>query len=130
MQLEALQQIVIDALEDLKAQNITVLDVRNIASFTDLMIIADATADPELLGGRYALRRAIGSGGMAQVHAADDLETATALADSLEDLAEVHCQLGDHDLAMGCYEELINIRRRLADQAADDQETATALKRS
>ncbi|HQC72346.1 MAG TPA: ribosome silencing factor [Candidatus Competibacteraceae bacterium] len=44
MQLEALQQIVIDALEDLKAQNITVLDVRNIASFTDLMIIASGSS--------------------------------------------------------------------------------------
>jgi len=40
----------------------------------------DATADPVLLGGRYALRRAIGSGGMAQVHAADDLETGETVA--------------------------------------------------
>lgn len=44
MQLTELQNIVINALEELKAQNICVLDVRNIATFTDLMIIASGTA--------------------------------------------------------------------------------------
>ncbi len=44
MQLEALRKIVVDALEELKAQNITVLDVRGIASFTDLMVVASGTS--------------------------------------------------------------------------------------
>jgi ribosome-associated protein len=44
MQLEALQKIVVDALEELKAQEIKVLDVREIASFTDLMIVASGTS--------------------------------------------------------------------------------------
>ena len=44
MQLEALRKIVIDALEELKAQNLTVLDVRGIASFTDLMVVASGTS--------------------------------------------------------------------------------------
>ncbi|MFO1371168.1 MAG: ribosome silencing factor [Candidatus Competibacteraceae bacterium] len=44
MQLEALQKIVVDALEELKAQDITILDVRGIANFTDLMIIASGTS--------------------------------------------------------------------------------------
>ena len=44
MQLEALQNIVVNALEEVKAQDIEVLDVRRIASFTDLMIIASGAS--------------------------------------------------------------------------------------
>ncbi len=44
MQLEVLQKTVVDALEELKAQDIRILDVRSIASFTDLMIIASGTS--------------------------------------------------------------------------------------
>ena len=44
MQLEALRKIVVDALEELKAQDIKVLDVRGIASFTDLMIVASGSS--------------------------------------------------------------------------------------
>ena len=45
MQLEVLQKTVVDALEELKAQDIRILDVRSIASFTDLMIIASGTSN-------------------------------------------------------------------------------------
>ena len=34
----------IDALEEVKAQNLVVLDVRGVASFTDLMVIASGTS--------------------------------------------------------------------------------------
>ena len=44
MQLEALRKIVVDALEELKARDITVLDVRGIASFTDLMVVASGAS--------------------------------------------------------------------------------------
>ena len=44
MQLEDLRKIVVDALEELKAQDIKVLDVRGVASFTDLMIVAGGTS--------------------------------------------------------------------------------------
>ena len=44
MQLEALRKIVVDALEELKAQDLVVLDVRGIASFTDLMMVASGTS--------------------------------------------------------------------------------------
>lgn len=44
MQLEALRKIVVDALEELKAQDIKILDVREIATFTDLMIVASGTS--------------------------------------------------------------------------------------
>lgn len=44
MQLEVLQKTVVDALEELKAQDIRILDVRSIASFTDLMIVASGTS--------------------------------------------------------------------------------------
>jgi ribosome-associated protein len=44
MQLEVLQKIIIDALEEVKAQDIHVLDVRNVASFTDLMVIASGAS--------------------------------------------------------------------------------------
>ena len=44
MQLEALRNIVVNALEELKAQNLAILDVRGIASFTDLMVVASGTS--------------------------------------------------------------------------------------
>lgn len=40
MQVKELQMLVIDALEDIKADNITVLDVREMTDMTDTMIIA------------------------------------------------------------------------------------------
>ena len=44
MQHEDLRKIVVDALEELKAQDIKVLDVRGVASFTDLMVVASGTS--------------------------------------------------------------------------------------
>ena len=44
MQLEVLKKIVVGALEEVKAQDIRVLDVRNVASFTDLMVIASGSS--------------------------------------------------------------------------------------
>ena len=44
LSLEALRKRVIDALEEVKAQNLVVLDVRGVASFTDLMVIASGTS--------------------------------------------------------------------------------------
>lgn len=44
MQLEVLQKTIVDALEEVKAQDIRVLDVRDIASFTDLMVIASGAS--------------------------------------------------------------------------------------
>ena len=44
MQLETLRKIVIDALEELKARDIQILDVRGTANFTDLMVIASGTS--------------------------------------------------------------------------------------
>jgi ribosome-associated protein len=45
MQLETLKSLVITALEELKAVDLKVLDVRGIAGFTDLMVIASGTSD-------------------------------------------------------------------------------------
>ena len=45
MRLNKLQQTVITALEDIKARDITVLDVRKITSFYDSMIIATAESN-------------------------------------------------------------------------------------
>lgn len=42
MELEKLKQIIIDALEDIKARDISVLDVSHLTSITDCMIIASA----------------------------------------------------------------------------------------
>lgn len=44
MQTEQIKTLVIDALEDIKAQNITVLDVRDRTSVTDWMILASGTS--------------------------------------------------------------------------------------
>ncbi|MDG4554736.1 MAG: ribosome silencing factor [Candidatus Competibacter sp.] len=48
MQLEGLQKIVVAALEEVKAQDIEVLDVRGIASFTDLMVIASGSSSRQV----------------------------------------------------------------------------------
>lgn len=45
MQLEALRQLVIDTLGDMKARDITVIDVRGKTAITDFMIIASGTSD-------------------------------------------------------------------------------------
>ncbi len=44
MQSEELRDLVIKTLEDMKAQDIAVLDVRNKTSITDIMIIASGTS--------------------------------------------------------------------------------------
>ncbi len=42
---DALQQLVIDALDDLKAQHINTIDVQGVASFTDRMIFASGNSN-------------------------------------------------------------------------------------
>lgn len=44
MELEAMKAAVIDALEDIKATDITVMDVSKLTSITSVMIIASATS--------------------------------------------------------------------------------------
>lgn len=44
MQLETMKQAVVDALEDIKATDITVLDVSKLTSITSIMIIATASS--------------------------------------------------------------------------------------
>lgn len=45
MELEQLKQLVLDALDDMKAKDVLVLDVRGKTSITDLMIIASGTSE-------------------------------------------------------------------------------------
>lgn len=45
MQPEKLTEIVIDTLEDMKAQDISTLDVRGKTSITDIMVFASGTSD-------------------------------------------------------------------------------------
>ena len=48
MKLEKLAELIIKTLEDNKASNIQTLDVRNLASFADLMIIASGTSNRQV----------------------------------------------------------------------------------
>ena len=48
MELEALKKLIIDALEDLKAKDIRVVDVYGKSSITDLMVFASGTSDRHL----------------------------------------------------------------------------------
>ncbi len=48
MRLNKLQQTAVSALEDIKARDITVLDVRKITSFYDSMIIASAESNRQV----------------------------------------------------------------------------------
>ncbi|MDD3517102.1 MAG: ribosome silencing factor [Chromatiales bacterium] len=45
MELDALVRLVTDALEDLKAQDIKVIDVRGKTAITDMMVLASGTSD-------------------------------------------------------------------------------------
>ncbi|WP_295391350.1 ribosome silencing factor [uncultured Thiodictyon sp.] len=45
MQLETLKQLVVDTLDDMKAKDIEVLDVRGKTAVTDYMIVASGTSD-------------------------------------------------------------------------------------
>jgi ribosome-associated protein len=45
MQIEALKEIVLETLDDMKAKDVVVLDVRGKTSITDIMIIASGTSD-------------------------------------------------------------------------------------
>ncbi|QJQ94097.1 MULTISPECIES: ribosome silencing factor [Halomonadaceae] len=44
MHIDALKNLVVEALEDLKAQDITILDVSKLTSVTDLMLVASGTS--------------------------------------------------------------------------------------
>jgi len=45
MEIEALRDVVLQALDDIKAKDVVVLDVRGKTSITDIMIIASGTSD-------------------------------------------------------------------------------------
>jgi ribosome-associated protein len=45
MEIEALRDVVVQALEDMKAKDVVVLDVRGKTSITDIMIVASGTSD-------------------------------------------------------------------------------------
>ncbi|MCP5420089.1 MAG: ribosome silencing factor [Gammaproteobacteria bacterium] len=45
MQSDELKTLIVDALEEIKAVDLKVLDVRKVASFTDFMVIASGTSD-------------------------------------------------------------------------------------
>ncbi|MGE5152957.1 MAG: RsfS/YbeB/iojap family protein, partial [Bdellovibrio bacteriovorus] len=45
MQLEKLRQLVVDTLDDMKARDIQVMDVRGKTAVTDYMIVASGTSD-------------------------------------------------------------------------------------
>lgn len=45
MQLEDLQKLVIDTLEDMKARDVEIIDVRGKTSITDIMVVASGTSN-------------------------------------------------------------------------------------
>ncbi|HYN76241.1 MAG TPA: ribosome silencing factor [Lamprocystis sp. (in: g-proteobacteria)] len=45
MQLETLRQLVVDTLDDMKARDVQVMDVRGKTAITDYMIVASGTSD-------------------------------------------------------------------------------------
>jgi len=45
MQIEQLKQLVLDTLADMKARDVSVMDVRNKTAVTDFMIVASGTSD-------------------------------------------------------------------------------------
>ncbi|WP_046080183.1 ribosome silencing factor [Halomonas sp. HG01] len=48
MHIDALKTLVLNALEELKAQDIAVIDVSNLTSVTDLMVVASGTSSRHL----------------------------------------------------------------------------------
>lgn len=63
MQTEELVKLAIDALEDLKAQDINVIDVRELNNVTDVMIIASGTSSRQVAAiGRNVVEKAKAAG--------------------------------------------------------------------
>lgn len=48
MQADALKKVVLDALDDLKAQDVRVIDVHGVSDVTDIMIIASGTSNRQV----------------------------------------------------------------------------------
>lgn len=48
METDALVNLVIDALEDIKAQDISIIDVRDMSNVTDVMVVASGTSSRQV----------------------------------------------------------------------------------
>ena len=67
LQSEATRKIALQALENLKAENLLVLDVRSIASFTDYMIFASGNSRRHVVAIAESVIEAASSAGQAPV---------------------------------------------------------------
>ena len=63
LQAEATRKMALQALEDLKADKLVVLDVRNIASFTDYMIFASGNSSRHVVAIAESVIEAAGAAG-------------------------------------------------------------------
>mgnify|MGYP003904579377 CR=1 FL=1 len=63
MHIDSLKTLVVDALEELKAQDITLLDVSNLTSVTDLMLVASGTSNRQTKALAASVRDAVREAG-------------------------------------------------------------------
>lgn len=92
-QLEQLKTLAVTALEDLKGHDIRVLDVRGVASFTDLMIIASGTSTRQVKALSDRLVEACKAAGIRPIGVEGEREAEWVLVD-LGDVV-IHIMLPD-----------------------------------
>lgn len=90
---EQVRQLVVEALEDLKAVNLAVLDVSRLTSITDYMIIASGTSDRHVRSLVNNVIEAAGKHGLKPIGVEGERQAQWALVD-LGDVV-VHVMLPD-----------------------------------
>lgn len=91
MQLEKLRELVVTALEELKAKDVRVLDVRGQTAITDMMVIASGTSDRHVKALANSVLNAVRDHGVKVLGVEGERESEWILVD-LNDLV-VHVML-------------------------------------
>ncbi|MDH5229236.1 MAG: ribosome silencing factor [Gammaproteobacteria bacterium] len=81
MQLEQLKDLVVDALDDLKAKDIRVIDVRGLSNVTDLMVVATGSSSRQVQSMAQHLEEKVKQAGVTPLGSEADKQAEWVLVD-------------------------------------------------